>query len=189
MYRLLIYSQTALPTTWWIDNASIFTRTVAWEGRAVVENAWASNDARWTPFQNVVNRPGGGILFTRRGTDLQVRAKGLAQTATISRINFKAKYAELGNFKPSKVTVVNTSPSASFTSAAHGPTHGMRFTSTSSDPDGRIILTEWNFGDGASGIGDVIDHVFTAAGSYTVTIVVTDDTGAKTTNTTVVNVA
>jgi hypothetical protein len=95
-YRILIYGAIAQPTTWWIDDMSVFTRTVAWEGRAVIDDAWGSNDARWTPFLNVLNRDSGGILFPNRGTTLQVRAKGLSQSATINRIHFKPKYAELG---------------------------------------------------------------------------------------------
>jgi len=54
------------------------------------------------------------------------------------------------------------------------------FTSTSSDPDGTITSQQWTFGDGATGSGASPSHHYTAAGTYTVTLTVTDDRGATT---------
>src|SRR3989440_510296 len=54
--------------------------------------------------------------------------------------------------------------------------------SASSDPDGNTPLTyAWTFGDGASGSGATPAHVYSATGSYTVTLVVTDSRGAAST--------
>ena len=73
----------------------------------------------------------------------------------------------------------NTPPIASFTSSVNG--HTASFTSTSSDPDGTIASTAWTFGDTNNGTGDTTSHTYTAAGSYPVTVTVTDNNGAMTT--------
>jgi len=54
----------------------------------------------------------------------------------------------------------------------------------SADSDGNIVSYDWTFGDGASGTGVTPSHAYTAAGSYTVTLMVTDNEGASATATT-----
>ncbi len=54
------------------------------------------------------------------------------------------------------------------------------FDATSSeDPDGRIVIYFWTFGDGSSGGGKTIDHTYTQSGSYTVTLLVIAEGGAR----------
>ena len=50
--------------------------------------------------------------------------------------------------------------------------------SASSDPDGTIVSYAWDFGDGNTGSGVSPTHTYAAAGSYAVTLTVTDDDGA-----------
>ena len=50
------------------------------------------------------------------------------------------------------------------------------FDATSST--GSIVSYEWLFGDGETGSGNIANHIFTTTGNYTVTLKVTDDTGA-----------
>jgi YD repeat-containing protein len=48
----------------------------------------------------------------------------------------------------------------------------------SSDPDGSIVSYAWNFGDSGTGSGVAPTHVYTTAGTYNVTLTVTDNNGA-----------
>ena len=53
------------------------------------------------------------------------------------------------------------------------------FTSLAVDPDGRVGEVLWDFGDGATGLGMSVSHVYSAEGRYHVSTTVTDDQGAK----------
>jgi PKD repeat protein len=56
--------------------------------------------------------------------------------------------------------------------------------SGSFDLDGIIVSYEWDFGDGSSSTGVSPSHTYAQAGSYTVTLTVIDDSGAKATDAT-----
>jgi PKD repeat protein len=60
--------------------------------------------------------------------------------------------------------------------------------SGSTDPDGTIATWAWSFGDGTSGSGPVITHVYSAAGFYVATLTVTDNGGASNTTSASINV-
>ena len=70
----------------------------------------------------------------------------------------------------------NQPPVAAFTSSC--TLLVCTFTSTSSDPDGSITGYRWTFGDGGTAADQNPTHVYTAPGSYTVTLTVTDNQGA-----------
>jgi PKD repeat protein len=48
----------------------------------------------------------------------------------------------------------------------------------SSDPDGDTLSHGWSFGDGSSGTGSTSTHTYTTAGTFIVTLTVTDPAGA-----------
>ncbi len=75
----------------------------------------------------------------------------------------------------------NQPPVASFTATpAHVlPGDVVRFdASASSDPEGPIVSYAWGFGDGGSAVGAVVSHVYSAKGTYVVTLTVEDTDGA-----------
>ncbi|WP_269045840.1 PKD domain-containing protein [Paenarthrobacter sp. Z7-10] len=88
---------------------------------------------------------------------------------------------------PSSPPPVNQPPVAAITSSNTGldvAVDGSR----STDSDGTIGAYAWTFGDGASANGPTTGHTYAAAGTYTMTLTVTDDVGATGTATKTVSV-
>ncbi|MFL5402590.1 MAG: PKD domain-containing protein [Gemmatimonadales bacterium] len=78
-------------------------------------------------------------------------------------------------------TPVNVPPVASFTVPTCAATAACTFTSTSTDADGTVVSAHWDFGDQTSMDGLSVDHTYSAAGTFNVTLTVTDDKGAAST--------
>jgi PKD repeat protein len=86
----------------------------------------------------------------------------------------------------------NIHPAAafSFSPAVPQPGQVVAFGSSSADPDGTITSYSWNFGDGsAAGAGSTPTNAYAAAGTYNVTLTVTDNGGFTGTVTRPVSVA
>lgn len=62
------------------------------------------------------------------------------------------------------------------------------FNGIATDPDGTIVSYDWTFGDGNIGSGQTVTHDYTTAGTYTVTLTVTDDDGATAADTATITV-
>lgn len=77
----------------------------------------------------------------------------------------------VGNRGPSATIFVNT------TTTMKG--WGVEFDGQGSyDPDGEIASYSWDFGDGRTGEGVLVDHTFKQGGTYTVDLTIVDDDGA-----------
>jgi PKD repeat protein len=92
----------------------------------------------------------------------------------------------------SAVTLQDTPPYASFSSSTTSTLVGntVSFNATNSyDPDGTLVSYSWKFGDGGTSIGVTTSHVFNTAGSFNVTLTVTDNSGSTGTYWTVIVVS
>jgi PKD repeat protein len=75
-------------------------------------------------------------------------------------------------------TPTNVPPVASFTAPTTCTANAAcTFTSTSTDADGTIATAHWDFGDQTVGDGLSVDHTYAAAGTFNVTLTVTDNAG------------
>jgi PKD repeat protein len=71
----------------------------------------------------------------------------------------------------------NQKPTASFSSTATNLAATFD-ASASADPDGTIASYAWDFGDGSTGTGATPSHTYATADTFTVTLKVTDNSGA-----------
>lgn len=80
-------------------------------------------------------------------------------------------------------------PSFTFTPSAPKAGDSVFFNASASSDDGAIVRYEWNYGDGTTGVGVTESHDFVSAGTYFVTLTVTDNEGKKSSTTRVVTVS
>lgn len=95
-YRLTILKAQPTPTplTWWVDNVFVKDRAVSWFGRSE-SDLWDA-PSPWIPFLGTVNNSNDGILFGERTKSIQVSGVARKPDATITRLQIKPKYAQLG---------------------------------------------------------------------------------------------
>jgi PKD repeat protein len=81
----------------------------------------------------------------------------------------------------------NKAPVADFGQTSTGL--AVAFLDRSTDPDGQVVSSQWSFGDGASSTEKNPTHSYAQAGTFAVSLTVTDDKGATNTRSSNVTVA
>ncbi len=121
------------------------------------------------------------VTATSSAAGLQLAGSVGLVSYTASTITNAPLLAKYDNFVASSGTVVtpppaNVAPTAAFTFSVNSLVASLN-ASTSVDPDGTIATYAWNFGDNTTGTGVTATHSYTTAGTYTVTLTVTDNGG------------
>ncbi len=76
----------------------------------------------------------------------------------------------------------NENPTASFVYSPTNPSVGEKVhfnAAESSDSDGTIVAYKWDYGDGRSGSGEKTNHSYNQAGTFSVVLVVEDNSGNR----------
>jgi PKD repeat protein len=115
------------------------------------------NSIRLTDKNGMVNE----YLYTEKSTTVRAEAGSISAEVEVTVDENQLPSADF-SISPSSVKIDET---AYFNG------------SISTDTDGWIENWEWNFGDGNSGRGEKTTHAFSKAGTYTVTLKVTDNDG------------
>jgi PKD repeat protein len=130
---------------------------------------------------------GGKLYFTDRFSNAFRRidfANGAPVAGTAVTLSTSGEWRQRGLFlySPEGAVAPNATPTAALQVSCTDLACSARNTG-SADPDGTVVSTAWDFGDGATASGALAAHTYAAPGTYTVTVTVTDDRGATATST------
>jgi PKD repeat protein len=133
-------------------------------------------DAGEEVFSGFGSTPVTGSFTVASGIDIVTRMRVSMKYAGYPTPCETFTYGEVEDYTANIVSDGNLPPIADFTYIIDGMT--VTFTDTSTDPDGIIVGLLWDFGDGTTSTEQNPVHTYAAAGTYTVTLTVTDDDGA-----------
>ena len=107
---------------------------------------------------------------------LSIAIAGNAQTSSTVQA-----YKHTSTYIKTAGAGIGTGTEASFTCSPEKPMVGEEITfdasSSSYDPNRRIISYEWDFGDGNTASYQIVFHTYSKSGKYNITLAVTDDNG------------
>ncbi len=101
----------------------------------------------------------------------------LLEQATLGTRSFDRTRGTLAQSVIPSINPGNLPPVASFTFSCSNATRVCNFNGTGSSDDAGIVSYAWSFGDGGTASGATPSHTYAAAGSYPVTLTVTDAGG------------
>lgn len=158
------------PYTVMEDQLSSFSATGSFDpdGDFINGYLWTFDFANNPNYQTFISIPNINYKYTKGGVytaKLEVNANGLWSAPVFTTVNVtEVNDAPVANAGPDKQTVRRQQVTFDGT--------------TSSDEEGPLTY-RWNFGDGKTAWGAVVNHSYNNAGTYTTTLTVTDTSGAQ----------
>jgi len=137
---------------------------------------------RW--FVGMKDSPTGNIATIKSFKLYQVTSSGDILVGTCTNVPKTANGSQSYVWIDYRYDSSNNAPTASVTASPVNGISPLKVDfdgSASRDPDGSIVSYQWSFGDGSSGSGATVSHTYSAPGSYSATLTVTDDDGASAT--------
>jgi len=145
------------------------------EGESVFFDASESEDPDGTIATYSWNLGDGTIQTGRQVTHTYALARSYRVLLTVTddqgATHTVAETIDVGDNQP---------PVAAFTVSPDGPRANQVLTldaSAANDPDGEIVAYDWTLGNGGARQGRVVSAAYSGAGTYTITLTVTDDKG------------
>jgi PKD repeat protein len=156
------------PPTATIGNPATFTASSTGTSSTsqVATFVWDFGDGETAVGQTVTH------TFDEAGTFLVT----VALVDTLGRTSFVTKSVTVGQGALPTADII-----ASPSTPAVGQTVNFSGSGSTAEPGHRVVNFTWNFGDGTVGSGEFVQHAFTSAGTFTVTLRVTDDVGRTST--------
>jgi hypothetical protein len=165
-----------------------------------VESAWGLGDAQSSVVTSTMaaaaHAAGVAALYLAGHTTATPAQVGAALVAGASADKLTLREASVVGGTPNRLlytgfldgtTPKNAAPTAAFTSSCAGQT--CTVVDASIDADGTVVAWRWTFGDGTSSSErNPPAHTYYAAQTYTVALTVTDDAGARSTRSIVVQI-
>lgn len=135
-------------------------------------------DDYWTskPVTGTTNAAG-VVSWSNKGPCGVGSIEFLVEQATLGARSFDRTRGTLVKSVIPSITPGNLPPVASFTFSCSNATRVCSFNGTGSSDDVGVVGYAWTFGDGTTGSGSTPSHTYAAAGSYPVTLTVTDGGG------------
>jgi PKD repeat protein len=141
-------------------------------------------DENFNPLANIpVTLSTNAGQLNSSGNVITTNANGVAQDLLTTTVT--ANVTALSGDVEATITVhveTNEGPTASFVYSPTSPKVGEKVNfnaSGSSDPDDSIVSFQWDFGDGRSDSGEKVTHKYKTAGTFTVVLVVQDNSGNR----------
>jgi len=162
----------------------LLASTNTYVSTAVAGQSASASGTGFLDAEEVICAPGNGV---QEGTGRSGDYSSTSVDPTTDNFwHTNEVFADTGNFQWATFVCefsvgsggpVNQPPTASFTYSCND----LECTfdgSSSDDSDGNIVSYDWTFGDGGTATGATANHTYTAGGTYTVTLTVTDDDSA-----------